>query len=197
MSLFAPLVVTTLDSLNAFSLLAQSNALPALNVNYWLMLVSRVLHIVGAIILAGGLFYLYAVVTPAVPTSAAVDQHFGGRRAAWSKWVGIATLLLLVTGLWNYVQGAKQYDLAKSYHMVAGMKMLTGLALFFLAALLAGRSAAAEQVRQKMPMWLRVALGLAIVTVVLGAVLRTYPHNPKSTAEPPALSAPANSVPAN
>lgn len=197
MSPLAALVGTTLDSLDAVSLLAQSNALPALNGSYWVMLASRVLHILGAIILMGGLFYLHAVVTPAAPTSAAVDQRFGGSRAAWAKWVGIATLLLLVTGLWNYVQGAKQYDLAKSYHMVAGMKMLTALVLFFLAALLAGRGAAAEQLRQKMPIWLRLALALATITVVLGAVLRTYPHNLKSGAELPPLTAPANSVPAS
>ena len=107
-------------------------------------------------------------------------------------WIGIATLLLLVTGFWNYIQNAKQYELATSYHMLAGLKMLAGLVVFFVAALIAGRSATAEQLRQKMPFWMRVTLTLGIVTAILGSVLRSYPHIPKSATEPPKLSAPAN-----
>ena len=86
----------------------------------------------------GGIFYLRAVVSPvdAPPGTAPVDQLFGGRRAAWAKWVGIATLLLLATGLFNYLQIIRQNErMASSYHMIAGMKMLAGIALFFLAAL--------------------------------------------------------------
>ncbi len=196
MTPFDTFVTSSADSLATWSLFAESNALPELNGNYWLMLASRVLHILGAIILVGGLFYLYAVVTPAASASATADQQFGGRRAAWAKWVGIATLLLVVTGLWNYVQGAKQYELAKSYHMVAGMKMLAALALFFLAALIAGRSAAAEKIRLQMPTWLRVALALGILTAVLGSFLRTYPHNPKQFITPK-LEAPANPPPSD
>lgn len=177
-------------------LLAQSS-LPKLDGMYWLMLASRVLHILGAIVLVGGLFYLRTVVTPSVVPAAAADQQFGGRRAAWAKWVGIATLVLLATGLWNYVQIIKLHErFAPSYHIIAGLKMLAALALFFLASLLAGRSAAAEALRDKMRSWLGVALALGILTVVLGGVLRSYPHTPNiDAAGPPALSAPSNTPP--
>src|SRR3954464_8272862 len=86
-------------------LLAQQQS-PHVDSMYWIMLVSRILHILGAIILVGGLFYLQFVVSPvsAPPGAAPVDQFFGGRRANWAKWVGIATALLLITGIWNYVQ---------------------------------------------------------------------------------------------
>ena len=96
----------------------------------------------GAIILVGGIFYLRTIVTPSIATpNANVDEQFGGRRAAWAMWVGIATLLLLVTGLWNYMQIIKMNErMASSYHMIAGLKMLAGIALFLLAALVAGRS---------------------------------------------------------
>jgi uncharacterized membrane protein len=174
-------------------------AAPRFDSVYWIMLVSRILHILGAIILLGGLFYLRAIVIP-LPRregpgegpSINTDTLFGGRRAAWAMWVGIATLLLLVTGLWNYSQMIQMHEkLASSYHMIAGIKMLVGLALFFLAALLAGRSAAAQRLRQKMRFWLTVCLILGILTVALGSVLRTYPRIPKIDAGPgPTLIAP-------
>jgi uncharacterized membrane protein len=181
-----------------FNLLAQQAA-PNLDGMYWLMLVSRILHIVGAIILVGGVFYLCNVVSPsAAPAGDSnADSHFGGRRAAWAMWVGIATLLLLVTGLWNYLQIIKTNErMAPSYHMIAGLKMLAGLAVFGLAALLAGRSSAAVSLRGRMRFWLNVCLLLGIITVVLGSVLRSYPHIPKvDAAAAPILIAPANPSP--
>ncbi|HEX5445372.1 MAG TPA: hypothetical protein VFW87_16220, partial [Pirellulales bacterium] len=94
--------------------------MPHIDSMYWIMLVSRILHILGAIILVGGLCYLRFVVSSesgaSAPTSP--DQFFGGRRAAWAKWVGIATALLLITGIWNYVETTKIDDLAASYHMI-------------------------------------------------------------------------------
>ena len=146
--------------------------MPIFDGMYWLMLVSRVLHILGAIILVGGL------------------------RAKWAMWVGIATLLLIVTGLWNFINIIKTYDVASSYHMIFGLKMLAAVALFLLAALVAGRSPAAETLRQKMRFWLGVCLALGILTVALGSILRSYPHNPKiDAAGPPMLVAPTNPSP--
>jgi uncharacterized membrane protein len=163
-------------------LIVAQQTMPRLDGMYWLMLVSRILHILGAIILVGGVFYLRSVVSPSAIAAGGsnVDSRFGGRRAAWAMWVGIATLLLLATGLWNYLQVIKTYErMASSYHMIAGLKMLAGLTVFALAALLAGRSAAAEAMRQRMRFWLTVCLVLGILTVALGSVLRTYPHAPK------------------
>jgi hypothetical protein len=95
-------------------------------------------------------------------------------------WVGIATLFLLATGLWNYLQIIWTHEkLAPSYHMIAGLKILAGLALFGLAALLAGRSAAAESLRRRMHFWLTVCLLLGVITVALGSVLRSYPRTRK------------------
>ena len=184
---------------DALLLLAQQS-IPRMDSMYWLMLASRILHILGAIILLGGLFYLRSVIT-SVPLpvreglgeGSSADQQFGGRRAVWAMWTGIASLFLLVTGLWNFFQFIKTYDLSPSYHMLVGLKILTGLALFVVAAILAGRSAAAEKLRQNMRLWLNVCLVLGIITVVFGSVLRTFPHNPKVDApNGPQLIAPAN-----
>jgi uncharacterized membrane protein len=161
---------------------------------YWVNLASRILHILGAVILVGGLFYLRVVVTPGLATSSGgtAEQYFGSRRAAWAKWVGIATLLLIATGLWNYMQIIKTHErMASSYHMLAGLKMLAGIALFALAALVAGRTATAETLRQRMRYWLSVCLLLGIATIAIGSVLRSYPHTRRIDATgPPVLIAP-------
>ena len=80
-------------------MLAQQT-MPAFDGMYWLMLASRVLHILGAIILVGGIFYLRNVVLSGntASSSAAADQQFGGRRAAWAMWVGNA-LVVVVAGM--------------------------------------------------------------------------------------------------
>jgi uncharacterized membrane protein len=176
-----------------------AQAVPRIDSTYWIMLVSRILHILGAIILVGGLFYIRAILLP-LPSregpgegsSLNTKALFGGRRAAWAMWVGIATLLLLATGFWNYWQMIRMHEkLASSYHMIAGIKILVGLAVFFLAALLAGRSAAAQMIRQKSRTWLTVCLILAVLTVALGSVLRSYPRISKVDSTPgPTLIAP-------
>jgi uncharacterized membrane protein len=162
------------------SLLLAQQALRLSTAYDWLMLLSRVLHILGAIILLGGLFYLWAVVTPtsAPPGTAPVDQYFGGRRATWARWIGAASALLLVTGLWYFISMIKTYELATSYHMLGGIKILLGLALMMLAALVAGRTSAADAIRAKWRMWLSVSLVLGVLVVSLGSVMRLY-HMPR------------------
>jgi uncharacterized membrane protein len=168
-------------------------SMPHLDGVYWLQLLSRILHILGAIILVGGLFYQRFVVAPsaAAENRTDVDSWFGGRRAAWAKWVGIAALLLIVTGLFNYFEITKAYELASSYHMIAGIKILVALVFIFLASLLAGRSPLAEQLRERMTYWITVCLLVGILVVILGSVLRSWPHTPKSLAGPE-LVAPSN-----
>ena len=179
--------------LHSFELLAQQPNMPTVDSTYWIMLTSRILHILGAIILAGGLFYLRFVIPAPAANPPSPDQFFGGPRGKWAKWVGIATALLLISGFWNYIQFSKTYDLAKFYHMILGIKMIAAIVVFLLAALLAGRTSTAAAIRQKWGLWISVALFLALATVVLGSVLRTFPHDRKpSAAEPPKLIAPAD-----
>jgi uncharacterized membrane protein len=163
-----------------------------------LMLVSRILHILGAIVMVGGLFYLWAVVTPSRSATeelpavgSSVDHFFGGSRAAWAKWVGIASLFLLVTGLWNFVSMVKGNHLHFTYHILGTVKILLALGLMMLAALLAGRTAAADRIRQKWRTWLALTLVVGVLTVAVGSVMRTYPRTPKLDTPPePVLIAP-------
>jgi hypothetical protein len=159
---------------------------------YWLLLGSRVLHILGAIILLGGLIFVRHVVKPTV-TAGMPDAFFDARRASWAKWIGISTALLLLSGALNYgyvIAGLER--MAKPYHMLAGIKILLSLALFLLAALLAGKTALAQRLREKFYVWLTVAVLLGIAIVIIGAALRTFPRTPKAANVEASLVAPAN-----
>jgi len=148
------------------------NLLSALDL---LTLSSRVLHLLGAIVLVGGVFYLRMVV--ASSSAAAEGDWFGGKRGTWAKWAGIATVVLLVTGLLNFVWILKTHEkLDPSYHMLFGIKFLLAFVLFFLTAIVAGKTAVAEKFRQRMRMWLSLCLLLGILIVILGSTLRSIPR---------------------
>ncbi len=165
---------------------------------YWLMLVSRVLHVLSAVVLVGGVFYLRMVVAPGVPAgdAASADLWFAGRRSAWAKWVGIATLLLLVSGLFNYIRIIQTNEpLGPLYHALLGVKFLLAPVVFGLAAVIAGKSATADRLRQNMTKWLGVCLAAGLLTVALGSVVRSLPHVPKVDASQLVLIQPASSQP--
>jgi uncharacterized membrane protein len=162
---------------------------PTLDTAYgWLMFASRLLHILSAIILVGGLFYIWAVVTPTSSSlplreglgeGSSVDYYFGGRRATWAKWIGAASLLLLATGLWNFISMVTANKLHFTYHILGLVKILLALALMLLAALLAGRTATADSLRRKWQFWLSLAVLIGVITVAVGSTMRTYPRTPK------------------
>lgn len=169
-----------------------AQAVPHFDGQYFLLLTSRVLHVLGSIVLLGGVFYLLAVVAPRIAAgNASPNEWFNGNRAAWAKWVGIATAVLLVTGLFNFVVMVKSNHLATSYHMLGGMKILVALVLFFFAAILAGKTALADRYRANMKFWLKVTMLVGLVVVIIGGVMRSYPRTPKTDAGP-ALVAPSN-----
>ena len=139
-------------------------------------LVSRVLHILGAIVLLGGIAYLRKIVAPGVAAGGDPDGAalYSGRRRAWAKWVGIATAVLLITGFYNFLMIVNTTaDLPRAYHPLFGVKFLLALVVFALAALLAGKTSAAERFRQSPKWWLTLCLAAGIATVIAGSVLRS------------------------
>jgi uncharacterized membrane protein len=152
------------------NLIAQ--AAPVIDGKYVLYVVLRILHILASMIIVGGLFYAKTILAPA-----GVDIY-AGHRKVWARWVGLATLFLLVSGLMNFMNiinlsKANEAPLPKPYHMLFGIKFLLGLFLMFLAAILSGQTALAEKFRAKLGKWLGIAWTVSIAIVVIGAVLRT------------------------
>ncbi len=143
-------------------------------------LVSRVLHILSAIILVGGLFYIRTILSPAAPSADKMaDTCFADRRAVWAKWVGITTAFLLLTGVYNLIViiGESKVEggvkLPPTYHMLFGVKFLLALLVMFIAAILAGKTESADRFRTQMKKWLNIGWLAAMAIIVIAAVLRS------------------------
>lgn len=153
-------------------LLAQAAGEPTMDAMMATRVLSRALHLVCAIILGGGVFYIRTILAPG-----GASACFGERRAIWARWVAIASAVLLVSGLFNFmtiVRAAKAAGdpLAFTYHVFFGIKFLLGLGVMFIMSLVAGKTAAAERVRQDMSQWLNIAWTSVMAIVILGAMMR-------------------------
>jgi len=146
-----------------------------------IQIISRVLHILSAIILVGGLFYIRTILSPAGGSSSEDMNRacFADRRAIWAKWVGISTAFLLVSGFYNFfmilgeskVEGAAK--LPPTYHMLFGIKFLLALVVMFVSAILSGKTKAADRFRGNMRKWLNIGWFAAMGIIVIAAILRT------------------------
>jgi uncharacterized membrane protein len=152
-----------------------------------LNLVSRWAHILAAITAVGGTIFARFVVVPALDSLPA-DQRasiHAAMRARWSKIVAGAIGFLLASGLYNFLVIVQTYKLPRWYHPVFGVKFLLAMVIFAVASLLAGRTPAAERLRQNLRFWLNLNIVLAVVVVCLSGVLRTADKVPKVAAAPP------------
>lgn len=146
-------------------------------------LFSRWFHIIPVVILVGGTVFLRLAVLPVFSD----NQHPQLREAMrkkWAKWIGISTLLLLVTGFYNAYFKAVTYELSPLHNGLLLVKMVLAFAVFYLAAVLSGRSKTAVKFRLHEAYWTNVlcSLMLAIILVAgamkvtsTGAVLKEKP----------------------
>ncbi len=109
-----------------------------------LNLVVRWVHILTAILLVGGTMFWRLVWVPAAMelTDANRAEALNAMLARWNRLVMIGTGLLLISGFINVYRIMLDYELRKPYHMVFGVKVLMAMVIFYVAARLAGRSAA-------------------------------------------------------
>jgi hypothetical protein len=150
-----------------------------------LLLTLRYMHILGAIALMGGTIFMRFALRPVVvamqpDVKAATHEQV---RSRWSKVVMLSTLLLLVSGITNLgLAGRYQFEpvFGMSYHMVVGIKLILALPIFFIAAILMGRSALAKRFQANGELWMNVNLTLALVMVLIGGVLKFVEREPKA-----------------
>jgi uncharacterized membrane protein len=138
---------------------------------------SRVLHILAAIILFGGAFYARMVLIPSA-SSLPDSEHETLREAVrrrWNRYLHPAIAILIITGFYNYLAVAAPVHRAagdKQYHMWMGIKILLAFVIFFFASALAGRMPAFAGIRKNAKCWLAVNLALATVVVVIAGFLK-------------------------
>ncbi len=136
-------------------------------------LILRWIHILAAIVLVGGTFYQrFALVPALLSTSSNEPAVSEACRDRWSKWVMASSGLLLVTGLFNAIQMIQGYDFEGAmYHGLVAVKLVIALAIFWISAVLAGRSSLAQQFREKAVFWLTVNVVLSVLIVCLAGVM--------------------------
>ena len=141
------------------------------------LLVLRYMHILGAIMLMGGTIFMRFGLVPVVPTldeRTRTDLH-EKVRSRWSKFVMLASALLLISGIANLAL-ASRYEfepvLGMSYHMIVGIKFILALPIFVFASFLAGRTETAKKFQAKARMWMNINLALALLMVLIGGLLR-------------------------
>lgn len=158
--------------------------LSAIDVGDALALLSRVAHTVCAAVLLGGSVYLRMVLAPAVVgdegDEAAQAKLFAGRRKAWAACVGVAALVLLASGVYNYAVVAISYQsMPASYHGLIGLKMILAMVVIATSALMAGKTGGAENMRRKPVVGATLGMVAALTIFVAAAMARSFPHVPK------------------
>jgi uncharacterized membrane protein len=152
---------------------------------------SRWVHVGTSVVLVGGSVFMRYVLMPAAGASLGDAEHEALRGhlvARWKKYVMIGIALLLVSGLYNYIKVAiPQHKGDGLYHGLMGTKILLGIAVFFLASVLTGRSPKFEGLRQNRGKWLSVLILLSAIVIALGGVLKVAVPGTRPAEAAPAL----------
>jgi uncharacterized membrane protein len=162
-----------------------------MNTELILDIVLRWMHIFAAIAAVGGMIFQRVALVPAMaelPEDFRLRLH-AAMRARWARVVHASILFLLISGLVNVVGIIRNYELARYYHVLFGVKFLLGFGVFFIASMLTGRSEAAGRFQKNARYWLTVNLLLAVIIVGLSGILKTAPKRPKI--DPPPVNAAA------
>jgi uncharacterized membrane protein len=151
----------------------------------WIALVSRWLHVGSVILLVGGMaFKLYVLVPAAESLSEAeynnLRDHVMNRMR---KFVHPLVALILLSGLYNFYA---RMSTERPWHMLAGIKILLGAFILFIASALVGRSQGLQKIRDNWRFWLKINLIVALLAVLLSGYMRFL--QPKPTTEKPAAA---------
>ena len=149
---------------------------------FWLTLLFRWMHILGAIALVGGALFYWRAIWPGM-SDLAEDQRkerFQAIRPHWVRLVVLSMLLLLVSGFANIAIMSKAGEFKAVtgwYHGLLGIKVLLAFLVFYLMGLITGRSTRAERLRENSPLWISLTCMLAVVVVLLAGVMKVTPRD--------------------
>jgi hypothetical protein len=153
----------------------------------WLPVISRWAHVGSVVVLVGGAFFLRYILAPAA--AALPDaEHAGLRERLMNRWrplVHTLVALIFFSGCFNFYV---RMNAERPWHMLAGIKVLLGLFVLFVASALVGRSAGLAKIRENWKFWLQVNLLVAFLAIFLSGYMKFLNPKPK-VAEPAASTA--------
>ncbi|MFM9964166.1 MAG: hypothetical protein ACKV2Q_23425 [Planctomycetaceae bacterium] len=148
---------------------------------------SRFLHVAIAIVLVGGTVFMRFILMPAAKElpEAEHDQLRQRLLARWKRVVHGGITVLLLSGLYNYIQQRPLHKGDSLYHALLGTKMLLALAVFFIASALVGRSKTFETMRQNRAKWMGVVVLLSALIVGISGFVKVRGPKVKSVEQSP------------
>ena len=165
--------------------LTQIERAAKMDIQQIMALVSRWLHLLPAIILVGGALFMRFCLVPSISEETRVgDEIREGVRKRWAKLVMLSTLFLLISGLYNAYLKAVGFQLDGIYLGLLCVKILLALVVFFFAALLAGRSEKAQNMRKKELHWLNILCAAMLLLVLIAGYLKIGVYPPKEPKSP-------------
>ena len=148
-------------------------------------LISRWIHVLSVILLVGGTLFMRLSLVPAALETNTSDEIREAIRRRWAKWMGAAILFLLASGLYNAGLKALDYELDKVYLTLLMLKIVLGLAVFFIASVVSGRSAMAKRFRQRELFWLNILCVLMVSLVLMAGYMKMNPQEKKQKSDEP------------
>lgn len=143
----------------------------------------RWVHILSAIILAGGAIFMRFALLPALGE---LPDHErppvrDGILKRWKLYVHAAAFLVLVSAFGNF---AMRFSDVKPmpYHALFGLKLILGMTVIVIASALVGRARGLQAMRNNARFWLNVNVVLALILVLLGGIMRVQPSRESPTA---------------
>lgn len=149
---------------------------------------SRVTHVLTAILLLGGSMFSLWVLTPAVvhvedeAARRSLLERVVGR---WKWYVHLGIALFLISGGYNYWRALPKHPGDGLYHALLGTKMLLALGVFFIASALVGRSEALQSMRDRRVLWTRILVFMACLIVAMSGFVKIRGPQGESPSEPP------------
>jgi uncharacterized membrane protein len=140
-------------------------------------LIMRWFHMLGAMILVGGLLYLYFGLRGALPSLGDETRVVFRNRAVqpWKHFVALAFVLLLVSGFYNYLTITRHlHEEQPLYHALFGIKFLLALAAFAFVFIVTSTMSWSENLREKPVMWY-LALLTSVAVVLIAGYMRMMP----------------------
>ena len=138
-----------------------------MDTQFILNLISRWFHVIPAIIMVGGTLFLRLTLVTATEQGTVDAAARETIRKSWVKWIGICTLLLLVTGFYNAFVKATTLHLSPVYNGLLLAKILLAFGVFFLAARLSGRSEKAVEMRKREKHWTNILCSVSYTHLTL------------------------------
>ncbi len=144
-----------------------------MDTQFILNLISRWLHVIPAILMVGGTLFLRLTLVTASAEGSIDAPVREAIRKSWVKWIGICTLLLLVSGLYNAGVKAMTLHLSAAYNCLLLVKILLALGVFWLTARLSGRSEKAVQMRLHEKHWTNILCVMMLAIVMIAGWMKT------------------------